>query len=141
MEGVAVTRIKDQNFQMLSCYQIADCQNNKVIFNKHNLERFFKPLEAAEGSGAFIEKVEKQAKDFLLKNLQQAPQIILWKFKSDRGTAYGIAFQKVTEVIFAFLLRPITDEELKEIESQAEGVSYLTGDRDDLSKTKKDFIQ
>ncbi len=143
MEGVAVTRIKDQNFQMLSCYHIADYKKdeNKVVFNKQHVKRLLSPLKEIEGGRIAINKVEEQAKDFLLKNLQEAPQIILWKFKSERETEYGIAFQKVGTVIFAFLLTPLTDDELKEIERQSEGVSYWTGDSADPFTTKKDFIQ
>lgn len=146
MEGVAVTRIKEQNFQLLSCYQIANCKEDNtdkdsVVFNNKTLKELLKPLKVREGNGAFSKNIEEQAKDFLLKNLQKAPEIVLWRFKSKREKAYGIAFQKVGVVIFAFLLTPITDAQLKEIESQATGVSYLTGDNADLSITKKDFIQ
>ena len=142
MEGTAVTRLEDQNFQILSCYQIADYdKEDKVFFNKQHLKELLRPLKEIEGGRIVIKKVEEQAKDFLLKNLEKAQKIVLWNFKSQRETAYSIAFHKLKGVIFAFLLTPITTAELKEIESQATGVSYLTDDDADLSKTKKDFIQ
>ena len=141
MNDVAVTRIKERNFQVLSCYSIADCQSDKVIFNNTFMKYLLDPLKEDQNDGAFIKETEKLAKDFLLKYLEKAPEIILLNFKNKKEKEYSIAFQKVGSVVFAFLLTPLSDAELHQIEKNATGKTYLTGDPSDAFTTKEDFIQ
>ena len=141
-EEVAIVRIKEQNFRALSCFQIANRQGDKVTFITYGVENLLKPLIKENNTDAFVKKMEKQTKDFLLKNLKDPEDILLsHEIKNEKGTVYHVAFHKVPDLVFAFLLRPISSAELRELERTATGKVYLTGDINDPIKTEKDFIQ
>ena len=141
-EDVAVVRIKEQNFRALSCIQIADRQGDKLTFIKYGMEDLLKPLIKENNTNAFIKTVEQQTKDFLLTNLKDPEEIILLcGIKNEKGEEYNVDFHKVPHLVFAFLLKPISSAELRELERNATGKTYLTGDINDPIKTEKDFIQ
>ncbi len=141
-EDVAIVRIKEQNFRAFSCFQIADRQGDKVIFIKYGVEHLLKPLIKENNTNTFIKKMEKYTKDFLLKNLKDPEEIILsGGIKNEKGEEYNVAFHKIPALVFAFLLKPISSAELRELERTATGKIYLTGDINNPIKTEKDFIQ
>ena len=86
---------------------------------------------------SLLENFKSKIKDFLLQLLKKKDQITF--IDIEQLEEYKIYFHKLGKDVFGFLLLPLTDEELRKIEKNSVGKSYLAGDPSDLFKTEKDF--
>ena len=137
MLGTAVTRIKDQNFQILSCYPMNDPESETLSVDEKAIDALFKPIQK-EYEGSMLKSIKLQIKDFMIQLFKQPDQITL--FDIENIIKYKIGFHKVGEkLVFAFLLRPLSDLELRKIEKESTGKTYFTGDPYDPVKTEEDF--
>ena len=139
MEDTAVTRVEGQNFKILCCLQVADFKENKGALQEANIQELIEPLIWEGCNRAFIKDIESKVKDFILSLFDLPNGIHKMDFKDDDDKEYKILCHKIKPVIFGFLLQPLSDEELREIEKNAKGKTYLTGDIADMFKTEKDF--
>ena len=136
MSGVAVTRIKDQNFQLLGCHQMNDHQSKNFLVDEKAIDALLKPIQR-EYEDSLMKSTRLQIKDFLIRIFKKPDQIIL--FDIEGITEHKIAVHKIGKLIFAFLLRPLSDSELHKIEKESAGKTYFTGDPSDLLRTEEDF--
>ena len=141
MNDVAVTRIGDQNFKIMSCEEVASFKGDNGVLKKSNIQKLIKPLTWENYDEAFIQSIESKIKDFLLNLFDQPDGINKMDFKSNDNKEYKILYHKVKPVIFGFLLRPLSDSDMHKIERNSVEKTYLTGDVSDMFKTKKDFNQ
>ena len=141
MNDVAVTRIGDQNFEIMSCEEIASFKGDNGVLKKSNIQKLIKPLTWENYDEAFIQSIESKIKGFLLNLFDQPDGINKMDFKSNDNKEYKILYHKVKPVIFGFLLRPLSDSDMRKIERNSVEKTYLTGDVSDMFKTKKDFNQ
>ena len=141
MNDVAVTRIGDQNFEIMSCEKIASFEGDSGVLKKSNIQKLIKPLTLENYDEAFIQSIESKIKGFLLNLFDQPDGINKMDFKSNDNKEYKILCHKVKPVIFGFLLRPLSDSDMRKIERDSVEKTYLTGDVSDMFKTKKDFNQ
>ena len=139
MEGVAVTKIKDQNFKILSCLEVASFKGSAGALQEAHIQELIEPLIEEGCNGAFIKNTESKVKDFVLSLFDRPDGFEKMDFKDDNNQEYQILYHKVKPVIFAFLLQPLSDEDLREIEKNSKGKTYFTGDTVDMFKTEKDF--
>lgn len=136
MSGVAVTRIEDQNFKILSCYQMNNPQSKTLLVDEKAIDALLKPIER-KYENSLIKNAKLQIKDFLIQIFKKPDQITLFDIKN--MTEYKLGVHKAGELVFAFLLHPLSDSELHKIEKESTGKTYLTGDSSDFMKTEKDF--
>jgi len=141
MNDVAVTRIGNQNFKIMSCEEVAFFKGNEGILKKNNIQELIKPLACENYDEAFIQNIALKVKDVLLSIFDQPDGINKIDFKSSDSKEYKILLQKVKPVIFGFLLHPLSDSDMREIERNSVKKTYFTGDLSDISKTKEDFNQ
>ena len=141
MNDVAVTRIGDQNFEIMSCEKVASFKGDNGVLKKSNIQKLIKPLTWENYDEAFIQSIESKIKGFLLNLFDQPDGINKMDFKSNDNKEYKILYHKVKPVIFGFLLRPLSDSDMRKIERNSVEKTYLTGDVSDMFKTKKDFNQ
>ena len=140
MEDTAVTRIGNQNFKILSCVKTASFIKNKgFLLEAGGIQNLTKPLIWEGCPAALIRDVESKAREFMKSLFDQEDGFQKIKFKDDDNKEYTILAHKVKPVIFSFLLLPLSDKQMREIEKNAKGKTYLTGDPADMFKTKKDF--
>ena len=139
MEDTAVTKIENLNFRIMSCMEVADFKGGKGSLNEANIQELMDPLIGKGYKGAFIKEVESKIKSFVLSLFDLPDEVNKMDFKDDNNQEYSILCHKVSPVIFGFLLQPINAEKLREIERNATGKTYLTGDINDMFLTKKDF--
>ena len=138
MDGVAVTRIEDQNFKILSCLEVLSFKNGKTTLEENNIKALIEPLIWEGCKKDFMISIESQINRFIV-SLNQKQGISKMDFKGDNNQQYKLLCHNINPRIFAFLLQPINEEEMKEIEKNSSGKTYLTGDLDDMFKSKKDF--
>ena len=139
MEDTFVTKIGNLNFKILSCMEVADLKSGKGSLNEANIQELMEPLIEKGYKGDFIKKVESKIKSFVSSLFDLPDEVKKMDFKDDNNQEYSILCHKVSPVIFGFLLQPIDAEKLREIEKNAKGKTYLTGDMTDMFKTKKDL--
>ena len=136
-DGVMVTRIEDQNYKIVSCYQVTCVENETAEIDEEAIDILFEPI-TNEYKDSLIKKAKLQLKNFVNDPSNKPAQITVLDLKNI--TEYKLAIHKVTEEIsFAFLIYPLTPAEFKKIEKESSGKTYLTGDPADLSLTKEDF--
>ena len=136
MNDVAVTRIKNQNFQLLSCHQMNDSQSEILSVDESAIDKLLNPIQM-KYEDSLIKRTKLKIKDFLIQIFKKPDQITL--FDIEDMTEYKIGFHKAGGLVFAFLLHPLSDSELHKIEKASTGKTYLTGDPSDPVKTEKDF--
>lgn len=136
MSGVAVTRIKDQNFKILSCHPMNDLQNKTLSVDKNAIDALLKPIQRRY-EDSLIKNAKLQIENFLNQIFKKPDQITL--FDIENMTEYKIGIHKAGKVVFAFLLHPLSDSELHKIEKESTGKTYFTGDSSDLKRTEEDF--
>lgn len=141
MNDVAVTRIGAQNFEIMSCEKVASFKGDNGVLNTSNIQDLIKPLARENYTEAFIQSIELKIKDFLLNLFDQPDGIRKMDFKSNDHKEYKILYHKMKPIIFGFLLRPLSDSDMRKIERESVDKTYLTGDVSDMFKTKKDFNQ
>jgi len=129
MFDVTVTRINDQNFHMLNCQNLSDALST----DQEAIATLLSPLNYDK---AFIEDITVELKDFLSQLFKEKDQIT---FLDKNIKEYKICFHKFDTIIFGFLLLPLSEDEMREIDENSVGKTYLTGDFSDMFKTKKDF--
>ncbi|MDE0118735.1 MAG: hypothetical protein OXM55_01845 [Bdellovibrionales bacterium] len=136
MNDVAVTRIEDQNFQILSCHQVNGPQSKTLLVDENAIDKLLKPIQR-KYEDSVIKSAKLQIKDFLIQIFKKPDQITL--FDIENMTEYKIGVHKARELVFAFLLRPLSDLELNKIEKESTGKTYFTGDSADFMTTEEDF--
>ena len=139
MEDTAVTRIGDQNFEILSCENIADFTEDDDVTNKILIQRVLRPLTMENYDESFIQSIESKVNKFLLNACKQPDGISNMDFKDDEKKEYKILFHKAMDIKFGFLVRLLSAAQMSEIERNAVGKTYMTGDMSDLWVTKEDF--
>ena len=137
MPDAAVTRIEGQNFQILSCYPVNHYESAPLSVDERAIDALLKPIQK-KYEDSLIKSTKLQIKDFVIRLFKKPDQITL--FDIEGMTEHKIAFHKISDtLIFAFLLRPLSDSELNKIEKESVGKTYFTGDPSDLAITKEDF--
>ena len=139
MWSTAVTRIGDQNFEMLSCENIVPFEEGDDALKKIVIQKLIKPFTLQHDDESFIQNIELKVKKFLLNSLKQPDGIRHLDFKDGNNEEYKILFHKMKTVKFGFLVRLLSDADMCAIEQKTESKTYLTGEKSDMLKTKKDF--
>ena len=133
MSDVAVTKLKGQNFQILSCEKLTNPQSNGLSVNNSAMEKLLNSLRQ-NYDVSFIDNIKLKITDFLIQLSKQEDQITFLDIKE-----YKVCFHKVGKMVFGFLLHPLSDSDMSKIEKNSVGKSYFTGDFSDIFKTEKDF--
>ena len=136
MSDVAVTRINDQNFQVLSCPQVNDSKSKTPAVDEKAIDLMLKPIQE-KYEDSLIKSAKRQIKKIVMQTFKEEDQITL--FDLEDITEYKIGIHKLGIIAFAFLLRPLSSAELNKIEKESSGKTYLTGDPSDLLITEEDF--
>ena len=134
-DGVAVTRIKNQNFKILSCHKMNDPEMKIILIDEEALDFLLEPIQG-KYEDSLIKSAKLQIKDFLIQILKEPDQITLFDIEKMKQK---IGAHKMGKLVFAFLLYPLSDFELRKIEKESTGKTYLTGDPSDLEKKEEDF--
>ena len=136
-DGVMVTRLEDQNYKIVSCYQVTCFENETLSVDEEAIDILFEPI-TSEYKESLIKKAKLKLQDFVTDASKKPAQITVLDIKNI--AEYKLAIHKVTENIsFAFLIQPLTDSEFKKIEKESPERTLLTGDPDDLFVKKEDF--
>ena len=139
MEDTAVTRIGNQNYKILSCLKTASFKEGKGFLEEDGIQELVAPLFWEGCHPDFLKEVESKVRKFMKSLFDQEDGFQKIKFKGDDNKEYTILSHKIKPAIFSFLLLPLSDKQMQEIEKNAKGKTYLTGDPSDMFKTKKDF--
>ena len=139
MEGVAVTRIGDQNFEVKNCQHINFTEGFDDVSKKEFMDSLIDPLIHEGYDKSFIQNFESKVSHFLSNILTKPCEISNVDLKSDDDKEYKLLFHKLSQVLFVFFVCSLSDSEMREIERNTESKTYFTGDMDDMFKTKKDF--
>ena len=141
MDDVAVTQVDGKNFEVLSCFKVAyHVQSGRGRLQQDSIEQLLAPLFYNEGCHlGFIDETEDKAKKFLVRLFKKPDGIVKKDFTYKKKLKFSILCHKRTPWIYSFLVKPLSDERLKAIEKNASGKTYLTGDKADMHKTKKDM--
>ena len=136
MSDVAVTRINDQNFQVLSCPQVNDTKSKTPAVDEKAIDIMLRPIHS-EYESSLIKSAKQQVKKIVLQAFKEEDQISLFDLEDIKE--YKIGIHKLGTIAFAFLLRPLSSAELDKIEKESSGKTYLTGDPADLLIKEEDF--
>ncbi len=129
MNDVAVTRIENQNFKILSCHQVNDPQSKTLLVDESAIDKLLKPIQM-KYEDSLIKSTKLKIKDFLSQIFKKPDQIAL--FDIENMAEYKIGVHKAIGLVFAFLLRPLSDVELHKIEEESTSKTYFTGDSVDF---------
>ena len=137
--SVAVTQIEGQNFKMLSCLEVASVKENKLVLLEDGIKEMLEPLILEGCKKDFRGRIEEKIKSFILGLSNKKEELSKMEFTGDNHREYKIFFHNLKVIIFGFLVYPLTDEMLRQLEKEYSGKTYLTGDMSDMFKTKKDL--
>ena len=139
MQGTAVTRIGDQNFEVINCQHINFSEGFEDISKKEFMKHLIEPLVQGGYDKSFIQNVESKVGHFLSNILTHPCGISNVDLKSDNDKEYKLLFHKLSQVLFVFFVCSLSDSDMRAIEQNTESKTYFTGDVSDMFKTKKDF--
>ena len=139
MHSTAVTRIGDQNFEVISCQHINFSEGFDDISKQEFIKNLIEPLAQEDHSESFIQDVESKVRHFLSNVVAHPCGISNVDLKSDNDKEYKVLFHKLSQVLFVFLVCSLSESDMRAIEENTESKTYFTGDMSDISKTKKDF--
>ena len=137
--SVAVTQIEGQNFKMLSCLEVAAIKQNKFVVSEEGIKEMLEPLILEGCKKDFRDSLHEKIKSFIRGLYPKKEDLSKMTFTGDNHREYKIFFHNLKVVIFGFLVHPLTDEMLRQLEKEYSGKTYLTGNVADMFKTKKDL--
>ena len=78
MPDAAVARIKDRNFQIFSCLQLANTEKDNLLINYSAIERLLEPLSEKNCEDSLIKNLRTKTAKFLVWLFHQSDQIVFW---------------------------------------------------------------
>lgn len=127
MKYTLLVNIGEQFFKVISCQKAASVKRGRGELHEERIKKLFEPLILENRGGDFIQNIESKTKSFVsgLFNLPDGQEKVM-DFEDSSGKEYTALFQMVrSSEIFAFLLLPLSDNEVRELERTAVRKSYM----------------